>query len=71
MRYEFLQHMTSGDIYAVASYDGKTDEVALVSEPLSRREVEQHNNPSDYEMTDDDAEWMTRNLANFSLYEPQ
>lgn len=70
MRYEFWVHNTTGDVYAVA-LQPISNAVALVSEPLRRREVEQQPDPSEYHLTDDDAEWMNEHQRLFGLYEPQ
>jgi hypothetical protein len=55
MRHEFLQHMTSGDIYAVQF--GRQEEVAGSVGPIPRQEL--IADPSEYaiNMTDEDNAW--------------
>ncbi len=60
-RYEFLQHMTSGEVFAVRM-DSKEHVAASVG-PVARRELT--NDPSDFgiNMTDEDNEWFAEQDA--------
>jgi len=72
MMYEFWQHRTSGDLYAIAfteSDEGTT--VIAVSEPLSHRDIAAQPDPSEYNLADDDADWFQGHTDLFATYEPE
>jgi len=64
-RYEYLQHMTSGEIFAVGM--DQHERVILSIGPLERRELT--HDPTDLEpnMLDDDNDWFAKHDAEFRL----
>jgi len=71
MIYEFWQHRTSGDLYAVAFRESDDRITVLaVSEPLRYRDTVAQPDPSEYELTDDDADWLQAHMDLFATYEP-
>lgn len=54
-RYEYLQHMTSGDVYAVEMGDG--ERVVMSVGPIPRGEMGIDPSEAAVNMTDEDNDW--------------